>query len=149
MRQSGYDISRVPILQVTLTVIAEVDPKGLLTLDVTLVAPEDSALSRDEHMNFDQQLWKSITANRKVRIIASNGLRSRWVQQFLEIASNVYAIHLGSYVYEDAEEHRHRIGRVSSLSALTHWPDLSQLVLCDMVLTATLSLGSFELIDEH
>ena len=85
MRQSKYHVLRVPILQITLPAIAEIDPKGLLTLDVTLVAPQDPALSRDEHMNFDQQLWKSITANREVRINVIEDLNLDGLSNFLKM----------------------------------------------------------------
>jgi hypothetical protein len=141
MRQSDDWFLRVPILQITLPVIAEVDPKGRLELVVALDAQEDLALSRDEHMSFDQELWKNITVNRKVCIQVDEGLGSRWIQQFLEAASNVHTIFLDAHVYIDDEEPRARIGRFSSLTALTHWPDLSHMMLCDMILDRDTLIG--------
>jgi hypothetical protein len=143
MRQADEWVLRVPIFQITLPVIAEIDPKGLLTLKVGLEAQEDLALSRDEHMSFDQELWKSITANRKVFIQVDEGLGSRWIQQFLENASNVHEIFLDSHVYEDVEASSSRIGRFSSLTALTHWSDLKQMTLYDMILDRDTLVGIF------
>ena len=143
MRQSENYVLRVPILQITLPVIAEIDPEELIILDVKLEAQEDLNLSRDEHMSFDHELWNTITANREVRIKVSEGsegLESRWIQQFLESASNAQKIDLDALVYEDAGE-PNRIGRFSSLTALNSWPGLRSMILRDMILDRDTLVG--------
>lgn len=140
MRQGNDWILRVPIFQIKLPIIAEIDPEGLLTLEVELEAQDDLNLSRDEHMSFDQELWKNITTNRKVRLQVDEGLGSRWIQQFLETAPNADEIRLDALVYKDAVE-PNRIGRFASLTVLTSWPDLRWLTLYDMILDRDTLVG--------
>ena len=140
MHQSENYVLRVPILQMTLPIIAEIDPEELLILDVELEAQEDLDLSRDEHMSFDHELWKTLTANREVRIKACEGLGSRWIQQFLESVSNADKIYLDALIYKDAGEPNH-IGRFSSLTALNSWPSLRSMVLKDMILDRDILVG--------
>ena len=140
MRQSENYVLRVPILQMTLPIIAEIDPEELLILDVELEAQEDLNLSRDEHMSFDHELWKTLTANREVRIKVSEGLGSRWIQQFLESASNADKINIDALVYKDAGE-PNRIGRFSSLTALNSWPSLRSMILKYMALDRDTLVG--------
>ena len=121
-------------------IIAEIDPEELLILDVELGAQEDLNLSKDEHMSFDHELWKNITANREVHIQVGEGLGSRRIQQFLESASNVEEISLDALVYKDAGE-SNRIGRFSSLKALKSWPGLKWMTLKDMILDCDVLVG--------